>query len=77
MNKKQKKNGVFLMRGEGQTFEQFKTALMQRLEDEGFFEEEDSLPLMPDREPEPGELLMHEKAEADLPNLLKRTGQPQ
>ena len=39
-----KKNGVFLMRGKGHSFEQFKTALMQRLEDEGFFEEEDTQP---------------------------------
>jgi len=44
MDKKQKKNGVFLMRGKGHNFEQFKTALMQRLEDEGFFEEEDKQP---------------------------------
>ncbi len=44
MNKNQKKNGVFLMRGKGHNFEQFKAALMQRLEDEGFFEEEDKQP---------------------------------
>jgi len=74
MDKKQKKNGVFMMRGEGHTFEQFKAALMQRFEDEGFFQEEDNLNLAPSREPEPGEIISHNKAEAGLMAMLKRTG---
>ena len=76
MNKKQKKNGVFLMRGEGNTFEQFKTALMQRLEDEGFFEEDEQ----PENEPDEDQLRIHRLMEADLPRLIalsqRSTGRP-
>lgn len=74
MDKKQKKDGVFLMRGEGQTFEQFKEALIQLLEAKGFFEEEDNQNLAPSREPEPSEVILHNKAESVLLEMLEKTG---
>jgi hypothetical protein len=73
MDKKQKKNGVFMMRGEGQTFEQFKTALMKRFEDEGLFEEDEQ----PANEPDEDQLRIHRLMEADLPRLIAQTQHPQ
>jgi hypothetical protein len=73
MDKKQKKNGVFMMRGEGQTFEQFKTALMKQFEDEGLFEEEEQ----PENEPDEDQLRIHRLMEADLPRLIAETQHPQ
>ena len=73
MDKKQKKSGVFMMRAEGQTLNEFKKACVKAFRDAGMLKESKS---PPEREPDPGQLKMHEKAEKDLPNLIKRTGQP-
>ena len=66
MNKKQKKNGVFMMRAEGQTFEEFQKACIKKFRDAGMLKEDNK----PENEPDEEQLAMHRLMEADLPRLI-------
>ena len=64
MDKKQKKRGVFMMRAEGQSFEEFQKACVKVFRDVGMLKE--SKPL-PEKTPEPSELKLLNQANRPAP----------
>lgn len=64
------KTAVFIMRGEGQSFAEFKKVCIQRFKDAGLIKEEDDTP-SPENLADEQELQDHKRFKAGLQDLFK------
>ena len=69
---KTSKQGVFLKRGKGQSFDEYKKACVQSLKDAGLIKPENDIPS--EQLPDEQELADHNRFEEALPELVQKYG---